>query len=93
METNKNEMTKKYSWNFLLFLYLIGVIAMIYLFFAPIDGVISLYDFFTPSLDYQSKIELIMCVVGGKFRLQFVLFLCSVCFKAISLSIWLGKNI
>lgn len=92
METNKNEMTKKYSWDFLLPLYLIGVIAMIYLFFAPIGGVVSLYDFFIGSLDYQLKIDLMMNLVDG-FKLQLVLFLCCVCFKAISLSIWLGKNI
>lgn len=91
MKTNKNEITKKYSWNFLLLLYFNGVIAMIFVLFAPIFGDISLWTIFTASFDDPA--ELVMYFNDGIFKYYMILFLFCVLYKAISLSIWLGKNI
>lgn len=91
METNKNEMTKKYSWNFLLLFYLIGVVAMIFVLFAPIFFDISLWTIFTTS--FNDPEDLVMYFSDGIFKYYMILFLFCVLFKSISLSIWLGKNI
>lgn len=85
---SKDMRTERFSWNFLLILYVIGVLIMIYILFAPIIGEISLWTYFKLSSD-----NVLFYLVGDKIILQAKIFICCVVFKAISLSIWLGENI
>lgn len=101
METIKKEMLKtqvttngrtkvldKYSWNIFLLFYLIGVIAMIYTLFAPI-GDINLWIYFNNS--FLRSLNAI--VADAQILLYVKVFLGCMVFKAVSLSIWFGKNI
>lgn len=78
---------RKYSGNIFLCLYVLGVLIMMYVLFAPVIGEISLSTYLVESDTVLSYL------VGERMDLQTNIFFYCVVFKAISLSIWLGKNI
>lgn len=90
---SKNKGTRRFSWNFLLIFYVIGVFAMLYILFFPIVEEINLWTYFYILWDFSLKEAIVECFIAEKFHLYLKIFLGCICFKAISLSIWLGHNI